>query len=86
MARASHRGGNGRIWLRRADDSEGTRPTPGITLYFWIEGGAEGLRAHRDRIASRGVAVSPFFDDIGLRNFTVTTPDSYRIGFFAQYR
>jgi RNA polymerase sigma factor (sigma-70 family) len=86
VPRASLRGGNGRIWLRRADPSDGTRPTPGVVLYFWIDGGDEGLRNHRDRIAARGVPVSPFFDDIGLRNFTVTTPDGYQIGFFTQYR
>jgi RNA polymerase sigma factor (sigma-70 family) len=85
IPRASAVAGVGRIWLRRADESEGTRPSPGVTLYFWIDGGAEGLIAHRKRIADQGVAVSPFLDDISLRNFTVTTPDGYAIGFFTQH-
>src|SRR5207248_11470379 len=85
LPRASLRGGVGRIWLRRADDAEGTRPTPGVVIYFWIEGGSDGLTVHRNRIAAQGVAVSPFFDDHALRNFTVTTPDGYAIGFFTQY-
>jgi RNA polymerase sigma factor (sigma-70 family) len=86
LPRASLRGGVGRIWLRRADDHEGTRPAPGVVLHFWIEGGADALTAHRDRIAARGVPVSPFFDDHALRHFTVTTPDGYTIAFFTQYR
>ena len=64
----------------------GTRPAPGVTLYFWVDGGGDALQAHRKRIADEGVAVSPFTDDISLRNFTVTTPDGYSIGFFTQYR
>jgi RNA polymerase sigma factor (sigma-70 family) len=86
VPRASLVGGVGRIWLRRASDSDGTRPTPGMTLYFWVDGGADGLLAHRKHIADEGVAVSPFFDDIGLRNFTVKSPDGYSFGFFTQYR
>jgi RNA polymerase sigma factor (sigma-70 family) len=86
VPRASLVAGVGRIWLRRAAESDRTRPMPGVTLYFWVEGGAEGLLAHRKRIADAGVVVSPFTDDISLRNFTVTTPDGYSIGFFTQYR
>ena len=86
VPRASLVAGVGRIWLRRAAESEGTRPSPGVTLYFWIDGGPDVLIAHRKRIAEEGVAVSPFFDDHSLRNFTVTTPDGYSIGFFTQYR
>ena len=85
IPRASLVAGVGRIWLRRAAESDGTRPTPGVTLYFWVDGGADGLLAHRKRIAGEGVVVSPFTDDISLRNFTVTTPDGYSIGFFTQY-
>jgi catechol 2,3-dioxygenase-like lactoylglutathione lyase family enzyme len=86
IPRASLVAGVGRIWLRRADESEGTRPSPGVTLFFWIDGGAEGLIAHRKRIVDEGVSVSTFTDDISLRNFTVVTPDGYTIGFFMQYR
>jgi RNA polymerase sigma factor (sigma-70 family) len=86
VPRASLVGGVGRIWLRRADQSDGTRPAPGVSLFFWVDGGAEGLIAHRKRIADEGVVVSAFTDDISLRNFTVTTPDGYSIGFFTQYR
>lgn len=87
LPRASLRGGKtARIWLRRASEAEGTRPSPGMTLFFWINGGPEGLIAHRNAIAAQGVAVNPFFDDIGLRNFTVTSPDGYSIGFFTAYK
>ena len=87
IPRASLRGGKtARIWLRRASEAEGTRPTPGMTLYFWIEGGADALTAHRDAIAAQGVRPSPFFDDVTLRNFTVTSPDGYTVGFFTAYR
>lgn len=86
VPRASLVSGAGRIWLRRADESEGTRPSPGVTVFFWVDEGAEGIIAHRKRIADEGVIVSPFTDDISLRNFTVTTPDGYTIGFFTQYR
>jgi RNA polymerase sigma factor (sigma-70 family) len=86
IPRASLRGGKtARIWLRRASAEEGTRPTPGMTLYFWIDGGADGLTAHRDAIAAQGVRPSAFFDDVTLRNFTVTSPDGYSIGFFTAY-
>ena len=87
LPRASLRGGKfARIWLRRADETDGRRPAPGITLFYWINGGAEGLIAHRNAIAAQGVTVSPFFDDITLRNFTVTSPDGYSIGFFTSYK
>jgi hypothetical protein len=85
ILRASLRGGVGRIWLRRASNDEGTRPTPGMTLYFWIDT-PDALVAHRTRIAAAGVPVSAFNDDHALRNFTVTSPDGYTIGFFTQYR
>jgi RNA polymerase sigma factor (sigma-70 family) len=45
VPRASLVGGVGRIWLRRAAESDGTRPLPGVTLYFWVEGGTDGLLA-----------------------------------------
>ena len=87
IPRASLRGGKtARIWLRRASESEGTRPTPGVTLFFWIDGGADALTAHRDAILSQGVKPSPFFDDVTLRNFTVTSPDGYTVGFFTAYK
>ena len=87
IPRASLRGGKtARLWLRRATDTEGTRPTPGMTLYFWIDGGADALTAHRDAIAAQGVQPSAFFDDVGLRNFTVTSPDGYTVGFFTAYQ
>ena len=81
------RGGTtARLWLRRASETDGTRPTPGMTLFFWIDGGADALAAHRDRIAAQGLKPSAFFDDIGLRNFTVTSPDGYTVGFFTAYK
>jgi hypothetical protein len=87
IPRASLRGGQtARIWLRRASQTEGTRPTPGVTLFFWIDGGAEALTAHRDTIAAQGLKPSAFFDDVSLRNFTVTSPDGYSIGFFTAYK
>jgi RNA polymerase sigma factor (sigma-70 family) len=87
IPRASLRGGKtARIWLRRASEADGTHPTPGMTLYFWIEGGADALATHRDAIAAQGVKPSPFFDDVSLRNFTVTSPDGYTVGFFTAYR
>ena len=86
LPRASLRGGVGRIWLRRADEHEGSRPAPGVVIHFWIDGGADALTTHRDRLAARGVPVSSFFDDHALRHFTVTTPDGYTIAFFTQYR
>jgi RNA polymerase sigma factor (sigma-70 family) len=87
IPRASLRGGQtARIWLRAATSAEGTRPTPGVTLFFWIDGGADALTAHRDAIATQGIQPSAFSDDISLRNFTVTSPDGYKIGFFTAYR
>ncbi|MEO6436896.1 MAG: sigma-70 family RNA polymerase sigma factor [Tepidisphaeraceae bacterium] len=86
LPRASLAGGAARIWLRRASDTEGTRPLPGVGLFFWIDGGPESLMTHRNMIAEQGIAVSPFADDHTLRNFTVTTPDGYTIGFYTAYR
>jgi RNA polymerase sigma factor (sigma-70 family) len=87
IPRASLRGGKtARIWLRRATESEGNQPAPGVTLFFWIDGGADALMAHRDTIAAQGVKPSAFFDDVSLRNFTVTSPDGYSIGFFTAYK
>jgi hypothetical protein len=86
LPRASLAGGAGRIWLRRADDAEGTRPAPGVGVFFWINGGPDALAAHRAAIAAAGVAVTPFADDHTLRRFTVTTPDGYELGFFTSYR
>jgi RNA polymerase sigma factor (sigma-70 family) len=86
IPRASLRGGQtARIWLRASSESEGTRPTPGVTLFLWIDGGPDALTAHRDAIAAQGIRPSAFFDDISLRNFTVTSPDGYTIGFFTAY-
>lgn len=86
LPRASLAGGAGRIWLRRADETESTRPSPGVAMFFWINGGPDALVAHRSTIAAAGVPVSPFADDHTLRRFTVTTPDGYEIGFFTSYR
>jgi RNA polymerase sigma factor (sigma-70 family) len=86
LPRASLAAGAARIWLRRASETDNTRPSPGVAMFFWIEGGADALAAHRSAIAAQGVTVSPFFDDHTLRNFTVTAPDGYRIGFFTSYR
>ncbi len=86
LPRASLVGGAGRIWLRRASDAEGSRPSPGVGLFFWINGGPQALTAHRSAIAAEAIQVSPFADDHTLRNFTVTTPDGYTIGFFPNYR
>ena len=87
LPRASLRGGKtARIWLRRSTETEGTRPAPGVGLFFRINGGPEGLIAHRNAIAGQGVPVSPFFDDVTLRRFTVASPDGYSIGFFTVYK
>jgi RNA polymerase sigma factor (sigma-70 family) len=88
LPRASLRGGKtARIWLRRADETENTRPNPGaFTIFLWIDGGHDGLAAHRNAISAQGVQVSQYFDDIGLRNFTVTSPDGYAIGFFTAHK
>jgi RNA polymerase sigma factor (sigma-70 family) len=74
----------GKIWIRRAAESE-VRPSPSINIFFWIDGGPEGLIAHRKKIAQSGVAVTPIIDEHALPNFNVTTPDGYSIAFFTQY-
>jgi RNA polymerase sigma factor (sigma-70 family) len=74
----------GKIWIRRALESE-IHPSPSINVFFWIDGGPQGLIAHRRKIADKGVAVSPVIDEHSLPNFNVTTPDGYSIAFFTQY-
>jgi hypothetical protein len=86
VPRASLAGGTARIWLRHATEAEGTRPAPGVGVFFWIDGGPDALTAHRNSIKTQGIKVSPFFDDHTLRNFTVTTPDGYSIGFYTAYK
>jgi RNA polymerase sigma factor (sigma-70 family) len=86
LSRASLAAGAARIWLRRSSETENTRPTPGVKMFFWINGGPDALIAHRNTITAEGIQVSPFSDDHTLRNFTVTTPDGYTIGFFTNYR
>jgi RNA polymerase sigma factor (sigma-70 family) len=74
----------GKIWIRRASEPE-IRPSPSINVFFWIDGGPEGLIAHRQKLADSGVPVTPIIDEHGLPNFNVTTPDGYSIAFFTQY-
>lgn len=83
-SRAAMRGGHARLWLRRA--SKENPPAPGVSLYFWLDGGEEAVIRHREAIATEGVAVNQFFYDVALMNFTVTTPDGYTIGFFSTYQ
>jgi len=86
VPRASLRGGAARIWLRRATGDEQTKPSPGVSLFFWMDGGEDALIKHRTAIAAQNVPVNQFFYDMGLLNFTVTTPDGYSIGFFSTYK
>ncbi len=74
----------GKIWIRRAADGE-IRPSPSINVFFWVDGGPEGLISHRKKISDQGVPVTPIIDEHGLPNFNVTTPDGYSIAFFTQY-
>jgi RNA polymerase sigma factor (sigma-70 family) len=74
----------GKIWIRRAPELE-IRPSPSINVFFWMNGGPEGLIAHRKKLAEIGVSVTPIVDEHGLPNFNVTTPDGYSIAFFTQY-
>ena len=55
----------------------------GMTAHFWVEGGPTALALRRDAIAANGIAVSDFNDDVGLRGFTISTPDGYRFGFYS---
>lgn len=77
-------GALGKIWIRRAGD-EYIRPSSSINIFFWIDGGPDGLIAHRSKIAASGVQVTPIIDEYRLPNFNVTTPDGYSIAFFTQY-
>ena len=87
IGRASLRGGAAaRIWLRRLEGAKRGPTAPGVGLFFWINGGAEGLEAHRNAIAAQGVRVGAFVDDVTLRHFTVRSPDGYSIGFFTSYK
>ncbi len=84
LPRASLAGGVGRIWLRRRERDD---PKAGaMRVYFWVNGGAAALEAHRKTIYANGVSVGDFFDDASLRSFTVRTPDGYEVGFFTNYR
>jgi len=74
----------GKIWIRRADDEE-IRPSPSVNVFFWIDGGPDGLIAHRTKLASNGLATTPIVDEYRLPHFSVTTPDGYSVAFFTQY-
>jgi RNA polymerase sigma factor (sigma-70 family) len=74
----------GKIWIRRAPESQ-VHPSPSINVFFWINGGPDGLIAHRKKVADTGIPVTPIVDEHGLPNFNVTTPDGYSIAFFTQY-
>jgi RNA polymerase sigma factor (sigma-70 family) len=85
LPRASLTAGTmGKIWVRRAADSD-IRPSSSINPFFWVDGGPDALIAHRKKIADQGVTVSPIIDEHALPNFAVTTPDGYSICFFTQY-
>jgi RNA polymerase sigma factor (sigma-70 family) len=85
LPRASLTAGTmGKIWVRRAADSD-IRPSSSINPFFWVDGGPDALIAHRKKIADQGVMVSPIIDEHALPNFAVTTPDGYSICFFTQY-
>jgi RNA polymerase sigma factor (sigma-70 family) len=85
ISRASLTAGNmGKIWIRRAVESE-IHPSPSINIFFWIDGGPEGLIAFRKRVAGSGVPVTAIIDEHALPNFNVTTPDGYSIAFFTAY-
>jgi RNA polymerase sigma factor (sigma-70 family) len=81
--RASLAAGAARIWLRSANPARGTNPAPGMTLFFWMDGGEQILTKHRANVAAQSLPVSQLFYDITLINFTTTTPDGYTIGFFS---
>ena len=74
----------GKIWIRRALDTE-IRPSPSINVFFWIDGGPEGLITFRKKLFDSGVPVTQIIDEHALPNFNVTTPDGYSIAFFTQY-
>jgi RNA polymerase sigma factor (sigma-70 family) len=85
VPRASLTAGHlGKIWIRRASESE-IHPSPSINVFFWVDGGPEGLIAHRKKISNMGVPVTPIIDEYRLPNFNVTTPDGYSIAFFTAY-
>ena len=85
LPRASLTAGKmGKIWIRRAPESE-IRPSPSINIFFWIDGGPDGLIAHRNKLCEGGIPVTPIIDEHALPNFNVTTPDGYSIAFFTQY-
>jgi hypothetical protein len=85
IPRASVTAGHlGKIWIRQATASE-IHPSSSINVFFWIDGGPDGLIAHRKKIADSGVPVTPIIDEQALPNFNVTTPDGYSIAFFTAY-
>ena len=75
----------GKVWIRRPVGDERVRPSPGVTPFFWIEGGPDALVAFRGRVADAGVPTTPIVDEHRLPNFTVTTPDGHAIAFFTAY-
>jgi catechol 2,3-dioxygenase-like lactoylglutathione lyase family enzyme len=85
IPRASVTAGHlGKIWIRRAPACD-IHPSSSINVFFWIDGGPDGLIAHRRKIADSGVPVTPIIDEQALPNFNVTTPDGYSIAFFTAY-
>jgi catechol 2,3-dioxygenase-like lactoylglutathione lyase family enzyme len=85
IPRASVTAGHlGKIWIRRAPASE-IHPSSSINIFFWIDGGPDGLIAHRRKVADKGVPVTPIIDEQALPNFNVTTPDGYSVAFFTAY-
>jgi RNA polymerase sigma factor (sigma-70 family) len=74
----------GKIWIRRATASD-IRPSPSINVFFWIDGGPDGLVAYRKKLVNQGLVVSSIIDEHGLPNFNVTSPDGYSVAFFTQY-
>ena len=78
-------GAMGKIWIRRAPDGSNIRPSPSINPFFWVDGGPDGLIAHRKRIAGQGVSITQIIDEHALPNYSVTTPDGYTFCFFTQY-
>ena len=63
LPRASLTAGTmGKIWVRRAADSD-IHPSSSINPFFWVDGGPDALIAHRKKIADQGVTVSPIIDE-----------------------
>ena len=78
-------GAMGKIWIRRASTKPKIQSSSSINPFFWVDGGPDGLIAHRKRIADQGIPVTPIIDEHALPNYTITTPDGYSICFFTQY-